>query len=398
VQARAARRGASGNGSSTGGRVATRAQALFERMPIACVITDAGLRVRGWNPAAARIFGYRRAELIGRPAADALGTAGQRPCVLTMLDRVARGETASCRLESLAPDGHAFSYEWTGTPFSDRNGAFAGALAMAVAVSDRRRAAATSRDSEARLARELREARDRAEQASRSKDEFLANMSHELRTPLNAVIGFSEILKHELMGPIAHRKYVEYAADIHASGQHLLRIIDDVLDLSKLEAGQLRLREEAVDLAALCRSCARLLQMPAEAAGLILELALPDDLPPVRADAVRLKQVLVNLLSNAVKFTLAGGWVRLGAEAGPRGLELAVSDTGVGMRREDIPLALERFGQIENGLARRHPGTGLGLPLSRHLVELHGGRMLIESRIGQGTTVRVLLPPDRLLR
>jgi PAS domain S-box-containing protein len=390
VRARADRQGT----SSRSGRGIGRSQALFERMPVAGFFTDAAFRIRGWNPAAERIFGYGRSELVGRPATETLASAGQRGAALAAFRRVACGETVTCTFDTLAKDGGAVPCEWTGTPYADRRGAFAGMIAMAVDVSDRRRAAAALQESE----RELVQALDRAEQANRSKNEFLANMSHELRTPLNAVIGFSDILRHELMGPIGERKYVEYAGDIHDSGMHLLRIIEDVLDLSKLEAGQLRLREETIDLAELCRGCARLVQMQAEAGGIVLEVALPSGLPSVRADAVRLKQVLVNLLSNAVKFTPAGGWVRLGAETGARGLTLSVSDTGIGMREQDIPLALERFGQIENALGRRQPGTGLGLPLSKHLVELHGGRLAIESRYGFGTTVRVNLPEERLVR
>ncbi len=315
-----------------------------------------------------------------------MAPAAQRARVQAAFARVARGETVTCTLDGLAKGGTTILCEWTATPLWRRDGGFAGVLLMGVDVSRR-----------ARLVRQLVEARDRAEEASRTKSEFLANMSHELRTPLNAVIGFSEILKDELLGPLGHPKYVEYAGDIHDSGMHLLRIINDMLDLAKMEAGQLRLREQTVDVAELCRGCVRLLQVPAEAAGLALETELPHALPAVRGDEVRLKQVLVNLLSNAVKFTPAGGRVRLRAEAGARGLVLAVSDTGVGMRAEDIPVALERFGQIEHGMERRQPGTGLGLPLSRHLVELHGGRLEIDSRVGFGTTVRVILPPERVL-
>jgi signal transduction histidine kinase len=222
-------------------------------------------------------------------------------------------------------------------------------------------------------------------------------MSHELRTPLNAVIGFSEILKDELLGPLGTPKYVEYCGDIHDSGLHLLRIINDILDLSKLEVGQFRLREGSVDLAEVCHAALRLLQVPADAAGLTLACEVPAGLPPVRADEIRLKQIIANLLSNAVKFTPSGGRVTLSARLDGGGIVIAVSDTGIGMRAEDIPLALERFRQIDTVFGRRHEGTGLGLPLSKLLAELHGGRLEVDSRPGAGTTVRVVLPAERVI-
>jgi signal transduction histidine kinase len=246
--------------------------------------------------------------------------------------------------------------------------------------------------------RELDDARRSAEQSSRVKSHFMANMSHELRTPLNAILGFSEVIRDALVGPLDVR-YQGYAQDIHSSGQHLLGLINDVLDLSKIEAGRLTLHEEQVDLAKLAGDCQRLLAERFLAAQLTLAIDLPPDLPRVRGDELRLKQILLNLLSNAAKFTPAGGRVVLAMEAMPEGaIRLSVADTGIGMRPEEIPLVLQPFRQVESSLNRRYDGAGLGLPLARTLAELHGGKLVIESAPGKGTKVTITLPARRVVR
>ena len=249
------------------------------------------------------------------------------------------------------------------------------------------------------LADSLARARDEAQMASRTKSEFLATISHELRTPLNAIIGFSEVMKDELFGPLGQQRYREYARDVHESGRHLLAVINDILDMAKIESGRLDLHEETITLAALAADCVRLMHERAQQAGLRLESAIAQSLPQLRGDPIKLKQIILNLLSNAVKFTPSGGRVELAGNSGEDGgIELAVSDTGTGMRSEDIPLALQPFRQVDTVLSRRHAGTGLGLPLTKALVELHGGQLEIESRLGIGTTVRVRLPASRVLR
>ena len=244
---------------------------------------------------------------------------------------------------------------------------------------------------------EARAARQQAEAANGSKSEFLANMSHELRTPLNAVIGFAEVIEKQLFGPVGSARYVAYASDIRDSGTHLLDIINDILDLSKVEAGRLELNEEDCDVAAIAASAVRLVQDRADRAGLRLEANLPLDLPRLRADSRAIKQILLNLLTNAVKYTPAGGRVAVAAALDEGGLALGVADTGIGMASEDIPRALAAFGQIDNALNRKHEGTGLGLPLVKALTEAHGGRLELESEIGVGTTATVRLPRDRVL-
>lgn len=243
----------------------------------------------------------------------------------------------------------------------------------------------------------LDEARRGAEQANKSKSEFLANMSHELRTPLNSVIGFAEVMKDEVFGSIGER-YKEYAESVHTSGQHLLSLINDVLDLSKIEAGKIELVEEETDLAVVLSKCRQLLHERASQAGLHIRLEIPAPLPFVIVDGRRIKQVILNLMSNAVKFTPPGGRLTLRAELiAPQGLQIAVTDTGIGMTPEEVDVALEQFGQIDNDLSRQHDGTGLGLPIARSLAELHGGRLDVESKKDVGTTVALWLPMSRIV-
>ncbi len=243
----------------------------------------------------------------------------------------------------------------------------------------------------------LDDARRQAEEANKTKSEFLANMSHELRTPLNAVIGFAEVMKDELFGPIGER-YKDYAESVHSSGKHLLDLINDVLDLSKIEAGKIELIEEETDVSTLLSKCRTVLHERASSAGLHIRLEIPAPLPTVIVDGRRIKQVILNLMSNSIKFTMPGGRITLRAELkAPQGLCITVGDTGVGMDKDELEVALEQFGQIDNELARNHSGTGLGLPITRSLVELHGGELDIDTRKGVGTSAHVWIPLTRVV-
>jgi signal transduction histidine kinase len=245
---------------------------------------------------------------------------------------------------------------------------------------------------------EVSRARDAADAGNAAKSVFLANMSHELRTPLNAIIGFAEVMDSGLFGEIENARYKNYNSDILAAARHLLRLINDVLDLSKIEAGKWEISEEPVDVEALLKSVRRLIGGRDEMAALTLRVDAVRALPPILADERALKQILINLLSNAIKFTPSGGTVRLRARRGRGGrVQFVVADSGIGMRREDLPTALQPFGQIDNFLTRRQQGTGLGLSIAKALVELHGGSLRLRSRPGRGTTIVVTLPVERCL-
>jgi len=239
--------------------------------------------------------------------------------------------------------------------------------------------------------RALVEARDVALDASRAKSRFLANMSHELRTPLNAIIGFSEVMTREMFGPVGPR-YQEYSRLIHESGAHLLELINGVLDMSKIEAGKFELSEELFDLEESAESAVRFLKIPAERAGVALQLEVQPGARLMFADRRAVKQILVNLLSNGVKYTPPGGEVRIAAKAAGSAIEITVSDTGTGISKTDLQRMGKPFEQVENAETRAKEGTGLGLALVKSLAQMHGGTAILDSILGEGTTVTVRLP------
>ena len=244
----------------------------------------------------------------------------------------------------------------------------------------------------------LQKALAAAESVNHAKTLFLANMSHELRTPLNAVIGFSELIRDQALGPVGVPAYAEYAKDIHDSGEHLLELINNVLDLSRIEVDKFDLNEETVEIGELARSAVQTVRVQAGKKSITLEIRLPEEPAGLRADTLRLRQILINLLANAIKFTPEGGRVTLSFTASPTAAVFAVADTGIGMSPGEIAVATEPFRQIENAMIKLHEGVGLGLSLAKHMTEMHGGTLEIESEKGVGTTVRIVLPPERILR
>jgi len=244
---------------------------------------------------------------------------------------------------------------------------------------------------------EVKQAKAEIDLAYRAKSQFLANMSHELRTPLNAIIGFSDMIRGEHAGSIGNPVYVQYANDINEAGGHLLTLINDILDLSKLEERAMDLDEQSVDAGRVVKSAIRIVRGRSDQAKIKLTTDLPTDIPAVIADELRLKQVIINLLSNAIKFSPGGSEVIVAVEASPvNGMAFKVMDRGIGISPDDIPIVLKPFGQVRGTLQQHVEGTGLGLSLSKNLIELHGGTIDIQSEKGKGTTVTVTLPPARL--
>lgn len=244
----------------------------------------------------------------------------------------------------------------------------------------------------------LLRAKEIAEHASRAKTEFLANMSHELRTPLNSIIGFSGAMSNEIYGPQGHPQYAEYSKHILWSGEHLLAVIGDILDISKIEAGEAFTDEAPVDVTAVIESCETMVKGQAREKGIKLRMDVPAALPQLRADARQLKQIILNLLSNSLKFTETGGRVTLSVRLHPgQEMSFQVEDTGIGIAAEDIAKVLEPFGRVHSNPEVSSPGTGLGLSLSKQLAELHGGSLGIESTLGEGTKVTVIMPAGRTI-
>lgn len=266
-----------------------------------------------------------------------------------------------------------------------QNGKYAGlgtalaVLKMAVDISTKR-------------AEDLQRAHARAQDANHAKSLFLANMSHELRTPLNAIIGFSDIMKQRVFGSLGSEFYEQYVHDINSSGHHLLELIDDILDISKVEAGKLEPVPEVIDLSETLQSSLRYFTVTAANADVELVSNISDDGIRIRADRRMLRQVLLNLVSNAIKFTDAGGTVTVLAESGQSEVRITVQDDGIGIAPENIPKVMEPFGQVDSAINRRYDGTGLGLPLANALAKAQGGEFTLESALGEGTTAAFTLP------
>jgi PAS domain S-box-containing protein len=349
------------------------------------------------NPAGSRLLGYAPESIVGRAIDHFLPGA-------TLLQETAAsqgdiGEPAAPH----APVERQLSRP-DGTPMTVEHLASRSRLRIARNQRERRTADRdvfihTFRDISERKTAEIKlhHAMQQALAANRAKSEFLANMSHELRTPLNAILGFSELIRDGRLEPVGARSR-DYARDIHNSGEHLLTLISDVLDLAKIETGRFELHEEEVDLVDLVAGCLPIVEQRARKGGIDLGQSFAPDLPRIRIDKLRVKQILLNLLSNAIKFTPAGGSVTVSGGVAPEGgIAISISDTGIGIRPRDVPAALEPFRQLESTFNRRHEGTGLGLPLAKSLAELHGGTLEIDSEPGRGTTVVVRLPRDRVL-
>jgi PAS domain S-box-containing protein len=362
-------------------QVAQRLETALAVAGEAVAVVDAAGTVVYANSEATRLLGWDRGQLNGRQFRLAVQGGEALAADLASRTRVSRsGETF------LRRDGGPLPVEYVCAPLL-RGDVLTGSVIVFEGATER-----------LRNERELLAAKERAERATQAKSDFLANMSHELRTPLNAIIGFSDLMLGELFGPIGNERYREYLSDIRQSSEHLQAIIDDVLDLSRIESGRLELIDKPVDVSAVVEEALTMTRTAATRGAVAISNNVPGNLPAVRADNRRLRQVLLNLLSNAVKFTPEGGRVDITAEVtGDGALMLRVMDTGIGIPEDELAKVTQVFVQGNLAVARKHAGAGLGLPLAKHLVELHGGRLTLDSAVQLGTTVTIWLPPSRLV-
>jgi PAS domain S-box-containing protein len=361
----------------------TRFRTFMENAPVEMVVKDLDGRFLMVSRAVEEIWDRKAEELLGRRTSDITESAGVAG--VEEMDRavIETGRTVERELHFpgwRADWAHAVKF-----PIKDGAGKIVAIGSVVLNITDKKHAE-----------EELIRAKEEAEIANLAKSHFLANMSHELRTPLNAIIGFAEIISSQLFGPVGSDKYWGYAGDIRESGTHLLGIVNSILDTSKIEAGSFELHEGPCDIAELIESAAHMVDGRARQADLTLEQRVAPGLSPLVADERVCKQILINLLSNAVKFTPAGGKITVTADvATDGGLLIQVIDNGIGIAGEDLDKVFHRFSQIDNSYARRHGGTGLGLHLTKKLVELHSGAIQLDSQLGVGTTVSVTLPSWR---
>ncbi len=336
-----------------------------------------------------RITNVTEGAVIGADGTEMIRQSADDPAQRDeSIDAIARRQPfRGVRLRFTAPDGSEGYGAVSGKPTFDTRGNFTGYRGIGSDIT-----------AQVRDAQVLVDAKIRAEGANRAKSDFLANMSHELRTPLNAILGFSDVIATRMFGEAALDRYADYARDIHSSGFHLLSIINDILDLSKVESGRAELDEGEAMLGNVVAEAVRLVGERLRPEGVAFDVSLPETEPRLRIDERKFVQILVNLLSNAFKFTPAGGVVSL--EAGwlaDGGLAIRVCDTGIGIAPNEIEKVLSPFGQVESAFSRNNHGTGLGLPLAKSLAELHGGSLSLASVENEGTVVTVTLPPARVV-
>jgi len=360
-----------------------RFRSFMENTPLEMVVKDLDGRFLMVSRAVEAIWHRKAEQLLGRRTCDITDSPGV--AAVEEMDRevLETGRSVSREVHFVGWDEDwAYAVKF---PIRDSAGKVVAIGSVVLNITDQKQ-----------VEQELIRAKDQAEIANRAKSQFLANMSHELRTPLNAIIGFADIIADELFGPVGSSKYLEYAHDIRDSGTHLLGIVNSILDTSKIEAGSFELLDEPCDVADMIESALRMVAERAQQAGVTLQPQVAPGLRAIIADERVCKQILLNLLSNAVKFTPEHGRVVIEADEAPNGdLLIKVVDSGIGIGTEHLSQVFDRFNQVDGSYARQHGGTGLGLHLTKKLVELHGGTIHLDSKLGAGTTVSVTLPAWR---
>jgi PAS domain S-box-containing protein len=369
------------------GQTAGMLRSLIDALPAMINAKDLDSRYLLMNAYQAGLYGVGPAAAIGRTAGDFLGQDyGQHTATI---DRrvVETGLPTQPYEERFADVAGSFrDVLTTKVPLRDEAGRINGVGTISIDISERKR-----------LEAELVEANRAADRANRVKSQFFANLSHELRTPLNAIIGFSEVIAKELYGAAGNAAYVTYAKDVREAGHHLLEVINDLLDVAQIEAGALKLVSQTFELSHTLAAAIGMVSLPANAKRLRIHTAVEPGLPLVTADERRIRQVLLNLLSNAVKYSKEDGAIRIDAGlAADGGLAIAIADTGIGIAPADLEHVFRPFGRAQSAIVRAREGAGLGLPLSKALIEAHGGSLALDSTPGIGTTVRIRLPAERL--
>lgn len=360
----------------------------LEQSASAVVITGPDSTIEYVNSAFCQMTGYSALEILGRKPSILRSPLRSDDDYKDLWHTITKGGKWQGEFLNRAKDGSTYWVSATISPIRQSDGIITNYVAVEEDITKLKN-----------IETNLRDAIRDAETANRTKSEFLANMSHELRTPLNAVIGFAEVIADERFGPVGNEKYKEYGHDIHQSGRHLLDLINDILDVSRVEAGKLSLREEWIDVSSMIRSTVRIVADRISNAALTLSVICDDDTPDVFGDERRLKQVLLNLLGNAIKFTPEGGTITLSAWVGEDGCyRFQVRDTGIGIDTKNAADIFVPFGQVDSSLSRNHDGAGLGLPLSLSLIEMHQGTLDFESVPGEGSVFRAILPASRTQR
>lgn len=360
---------------------------IFDVSEVGIIVTDHHRRIIRVNDSFVRTFGWTREQVVGKEYTSLVTQDEQENLVRDHEKLMQSGQRSSGELKFVKPGGRIVNAIYT---------------AATLELSQRRRFQVTTVMDITHLKRmeiSLRFAKEQADTANQAKSVFLANMSHELRTPLNAIIGFSELMMNETFGALGSPKYKEYLGDIHLSARHLLEIINEVLDMSKIEAGRVELDEQDVNVPEAIESVTRMMSSRAFSGGIQLNQIMQPNLPILKGDARLIRQILINLVGNAVKFSKKGGAIDVSSSVLPTGeLEITVKDTGIGIPRDKLREALEPFGQIHDTAhaARENQGTGLGLPLAKAMMELHGGVLNLDSDLGKGTTVQLVFPADRV--
>ncbi len=360
----------------------------IEHSPYMMFITDTDGSIEYVNPKFTEMTGYSADEVMGRNPRILKTDNTPSDTHVRLWETIKAGEIWKDEIEDRRKDGSSFWSAASIAPVRNKQNEITHFIAIHEDISERKEAEG-----------KIRSAMEHAEIANRAKSDLMANMSHELRTPLNAIIGFSGSIKEEIFGPLENEKYRGYLEDIHQSGEHLLELINDILDVSAIEAKALELQEEEVSISNIIEASIRIIRPRAEQGHVTVTSSHGPEMPLVCLDPRRVKQVLLNLLSNSVKFTPEGGEVSVTSWLNDDGsIAVSVADTGIGMDEKEIRTALSAFGQVDSGLDRKQEGVGLGLPLTKGLMEMHGGTLQVKSQKRRGTTITVTFPKERIVR